>query len=128
MKPINSIILLLIFLVAIFFIYQLINTGQIDKISPEEAKKNMELNPEIILLDVRTVEEYREKNIPGSFLIPLNSLKNNVEKEIPDKNTIIYVYCRTGSRSSTAVGILNKIGYTNVFNLGGIYDWPYETN
>lgn len=127
MKPINVTILILIFLATGFFIYQFLNTEEIDNIKPEEAKANMEINSEIILLDVRTVEEYREKNIPGSILIPLNTLKSTVEIEIPDKNTIIYVYCRTGNRSSTAVGILNKLGYTNVFNLGGIYDWPYET-
>lgn len=127
MKQTIIIILIILFSTA-FFIYFTSNSSEIKNITPEKAKINLQKNSEIILLDVRTIEEYKEINIPGSILIPLNDLKNTVEEKIPDKDTIIYVYCRTGSRSLTAVKILNKLDYKNVFNLGGIYDWPYDTN
>lgn len=109
-------------------IYPLLNTEKIKNITPQEAKINLEKDSDIILLDVRTLEEYQDKNISGSILIPLNTLKNTVENEITNKETTIYVYCRSGNRSASAVKILDKLGYKNAHNLGGILDWPYETN
>lgn len=124
----NIIFLVFLFLIIAVVFYFFSNSTEVKNITAEEAKKNLENNSEIILLDVRTVEEYKEIKIPGSILIPLNLLQEKIENEIPDKNKTIYVYCRTGSRSTSAVKILNKLGYENVFNLGGIYDWPYDTN
>ncbi len=80
----------------------------------------MENNSDIILLDVRTEEENKEIRIPGSTLIPLDKLESNVEIVIPDKEKTIYVYCRSGNRSVSAVKILLKLGYKNVYDLGGI--------
>ena len=94
-------------------------------ISPEDAKKRLDSEKGIVLLDVRTPEEHAEKNIPGSILIPLDVLENEVSQKISDRNTTIFVYCRSGRRSVEASEILVKLGYTNVFNLGGIIDWPY---
>jgi phage shock protein E len=95
-------------------------------IAPEEAKKRLDSEKEIILLDVRTKEEYDSGNIKGSILIPVDALKNQAEKTLGDKNAPIFVYCRSGNRSATAASILVDLGYTNVYNLGGIIDWPYE--
>ena len=81
----------------------------------------------IILLDIRTREEYIEKHIPGSTLIPLNVLAREASKKLPDKHATVFIYCRSGSRSRTAVKILLKQGYTKIFDLGGIARWPYET-
>ena len=95
--------------------------------TPEEAKSILESDKDVILLDVRTIEEYKEKHIEGSILIPLNILEKEVEKEIPKKNQKIIIYCRSGNRSKTAANILLEMGYTNVYDLGGINSWPYET-
>jgi len=96
-------------------------------IKPEIAYKQLQQEKNIILLDVRTLEEYNEKHIPGSLLIPVDVLKETVEELIKDKETKLFVYCRSGNRSTIAAEILVELGYTKVFNLGGINDWEYET-
>lgn len=96
------------------------------KISPSEAKEKLQNEEGILLLDVRTDSEYKEKHIPKSMLIPIDVLKNEVINKIPDKNTTILVYCRSGNRSRSASKILINLGYTNVYDLGGIINWPYE--
>jgi len=95
-------------------------------ISPQDAKEQLENDEDIILLDVRTKSEYSEVHIPGSVLIPLDELKEAAEGILTDKETKIFVYCRSGRRSITASKILLELGYANVYNLGGIIDWPYE--
>ncbi len=96
-------------------------------ITADEAKKRLDSDESIILLDVRTEEEYREKHIPGSLLLPLSDLEDKAESEIPDKDATLFVYCRSGNRSATASKILVNLGYTKVYDLGGIIDWPYDT-
>ena len=96
-------------------------------ISPEEAKKRLESEKGIVLLDVRTQEEYDEKHIPNSLLIPVDVIEKEAPEKLTDKNTPIFVYCRSGRRSVTASEALVKMGYTKVYNLGGIIDWPFET-
>ena len=81
----------------------------------------------ILLLDVRTEKEYNEKHIPKSILLPLNDLDKQAEALLPDKEAVIYVYCRSGSRSQKAAQWLAEAGYTQVYDLGGINSWPYET-
>lgn len=105
------------------------NSGNLDKlkIEPAEAKKRLKLDKDIILLDVRTREEYIENHIPESAWIPLNVLAKEASKKLPDKQATIFVYCRSGNRSRAAVKRLLKQGYTNVFDLGGIIRWPYKT-
>ena len=119
-------ILLLVVLVLWTFMQYLSNRG-IVSISPSDAKKRLDTEKGIILLDVRTKEEYIEKHLPKSILIPLNTLASEASRKLPQKNAEIFVYCRSGNRSKTAVRILLKQGYTNVYNLGGIVRWPYET-
>lgn len=96
-------------------------------ITPQEAKKRLDEEKNIILLDVRTPEEYAEKHIPGSILIPVNVIEEEAPLILTDKNNPVFVYCRSGRRSITAAESLIKLGYTQVYNLGGIIDWPYET-
>jgi rhodanese-related sulfurtransferase len=79
-----------------------------------------------VLLDVRTEAEFRERYIPGAILIPVNELERRAA-ELPDKDAVIFVYCRMGVRASNAARILVQQGFTQVFNIGGIMDWPYET-
>lgn len=96
-------------------------------IKPEEAKKRLDNEKGIILLDVRTEEEYAEKHIPNSLLIPVEVIEEEAPSKLSDKSATIFVYCRSGRRSVTASETLVKMGYTNIYNLGGINDWPYET-
>jgi rhodanese-related sulfurtransferase len=96
-------------------------------ITPREAKERLSAEKGIILLDVRTQAEYDEIHIPGSMLIPLDVLKSEAPARLPVKDAVLFVYCRSGNRSATAAGILAGMGYTRVYNLGGIIDWPYET-
>lgn len=118
-------LLVILFSVAVFLIIQRYTGGK--KISPAEAKKRLETEKGIILLDVRTKAEYHEKHIPKSTLIPVDILENEANRKIPDKNSEIFVYCKSGGRSARAVKILKKLGYTHINNLGGIMSWPYET-
>ena len=80
-----------------------------------------------ILLDVRTEEEYREQRIDGSVLIPNDEISIRAEAELPDKDAAILVYCRSGRRSASAAAELAALGYTNIYDFGGIQSWPYET-
>lgn len=75
-----------------------------------------------VLLDVRTPYEYREGHIPGSWNIPLQSLEK-IRNMIMDRKTPLYVYCRSGARSSQAVSMLGQMGYTDVKNIGGIISY-----
>lgn len=92
----------------------------------EEVMKRM-ANEEGYLLDVRSVEEYREGHIPQAHLIPLPELSKHVS-ELP-KNQSIMIYCRSGQRANTAKKLLQSSGFTKVYNIGGIVQWkgPIET-
>ena len=121
-------IIIIFAVISVFLTYiKKLGTSGGVKISPTDAKKRLDTEKGIVLLDVRTRNEYLEKHIPKSILIPVDVLENEVTRKFGDKNTEIIVYCRSGSRSSMAVKILAKLGYTNIKNLGGIVSWPYET-
>ena len=94
-------------------------------ITPEEAKQRLASEQGIVLLDVREPDEYAEGHIAGSVLLPLGDITAKVEVTVPDKDTVVFVYCRSGRRSALAADELVKLGYTQVFDLGGIIDWPY---
>ena len=95
-------------------------------ITAEEAKQIMDSEEGYIILDVRTQEEYDEGHIPGAILIPNTEIEARAEEELPDKDQLILVYCRSGRRSKLAAEILVELGYTNIREFGGIIDWPYE--
>jgi rhodanese-related sulfurtransferase len=101
--------------------------GEVSMISPEEAKENLDENPEIVLLDVRTPSEFESEHIEGAVLLPLDQIANKAEEVIPNQEKIYYVYCRSGNRSATAAQLLVDMGYENIYDLGGIIDWPYDT-
>ena len=102
-------------------------TGQYQKITPKQAKQMMDDGGTFILLDVRTEEEFKTNRIEGAVLIPNNEIKKRASAELPDKNARILVYCRSGRRSVQAAHDLINMGYTNVFDIGGIIDWPYKS-
>lgn len=97
------------------------------KISAEEAYNIMNDTDEYILLDVRTDSEFNERHIAGAILIPDYEIFNRAETDLPDKDKLILLYCRSGRRSADATKELCDMGYTNVYDFGGIIDWPYET-
>ena len=94
------------------------------KISAQVAKEMME-SQDVIIVDVRTQAEYNEGYIENAILIPNESI-SEAPRELPDKDAIILVYCRSGKRSKEASDKLVSLGYTNIYDFGGIIDWPYE--
>lgn len=98
-----------------------------EQITAEQAKTIMDTETDYIIIDARTDEEFAEGHIEGAILIPEYEIANRAEKELPDKEQLILVYCRSGRRSKIASEDLVKLGYTNVKEFGGIIDWPYET-
>ena len=98
-----------------------------EQISPEEAKVLMESERGYVIIDARTEKEFAQGHIEGAILIPEYEIAARAERELPDKDALILVYCRSGRRSKIASAELVKLGYTNVKEFGGIIDWPYET-
>ena len=97
------------------------------RISAEEAHQMMQETEKYILLDVRRVDEFSAQHIEGAILIPYDEIGSRAADELPDKNALILIYCRSGRRSEIAAVELLGMGYTNVYDFGGILDWPYET-
>ena len=100
--------------------------GEYKQISQEEAKKLLDTEKDFILLDVRTRQEYEAGHIPGAILIPHDEVEDRAALELPKKDQLILVYCRSGNRSKQASQILANMGYTNVQEFGGINDWIYD--
>lgn len=97
------------------------------QITQEEAKEMMD-NQEVIILDVREQDEYDSGHIPGAMLLPVGTIDETTAAEvIPEKDATVLVYCRSGNRSKTASSTLAGLGYTNIYEFGGINTWPYET-
>ena len=95
-------------------------------ITPEEAKSIMDSQEGYIILDVREQEEYDQGHIPGAILIPYTQIEEAAADQLPEKDQLILVYCRSGRRSKIAADTLVQMGYTNIKEFGGIIDWPYE--
>lgn len=92
-------------------------------ITHDEATKIIADNPNAIVLDVRTPEEYEKKHIPNAISLPLEDLRNGNFASIPDKNQTILIYCWTGRRAQDSAQLLADKGYKNVYEFGGIADW-----
>lgn len=95
------------------------------KITAKEAKEMMDAGG-VTIVDVRTAEEYAEKHIPDALLLPVESIGNEMPEALPDKNAVLLLHCRTGVRSKQAADKLTALGYTNVYDFGGIVDWTYD--
>ena len=96
------------------------------QITQEKAKEMMDTQ-EVLILDVREQHEYDSGHIPGAVLLPVGTItKDTAAAVIDDLDTVVLVYCRSGNRSKTASQALVDLGYTNVYEFGGINDWPYE--
>lgn len=96
------------------------------KISAQEAKTMMD-EEEVIVVDVRTEEEFKEAHIEGAIRLTLDTIEEKAKEVLPAKEAKYLVYCRSGNRSATASELLKTMGYENIYDFGGIVDWPYET-
>lgn len=123
-------------LLPLFFSFLLLLTGcgaggaseekGYQQISQEEAKEMMD-NQEVLILDVREQDEYDSGHIPGAVLLPVGSITEESAAEvIPEKDATVLVYCRIGNRSKTAAKTLAELGYTGIYEFGGITTWPYD--
>lgn len=97
-----------------------------EQISAEEAKALMDTEEGYVIVDARTDYEFNDGHIAGAVLIPEYEIAERAESELPNKDQLILVYCRSGRRSKIASAELVKLGYTNVKEFGGIIDWPYD--
>nr|WP_317401434.1 rhodanese-like domain-containing protein [uncultured Gemmiger sp.] len=96
------------------------------RISQEEAREMMDTQ-EVLVLDVREQDEYDSGHIPDAVLLPVGTITEDTAAEIiPEKDATVLVYCRSGNRSKTAAQALADLGYTHIYEFGGISTWPYE--
>lgn len=125
-KNIPLLLLALVFIIVTVFLYFFRNAEPTyTTISSEEAKKMMEQNSNVIILDVRTQKEFDLGHIPGSILIPHDEILAKASDILTDKNAVILVYCRSGRRSALAAADLASMGYKHVYDFGGIINWRY---
>ena len=102
------------------------NENSYQQITQEAAKEMMDTQ-EAVILDVREQHEYDSGHIPGAVLLPVGTIAEDTATAVIDElDTVVLVYCRSGNRSKTASQALADLGYTNVYEFGGINDWPYE--
>ena len=95
------------------------------KISAEDAYEMM-VSQEVVVVDVRTREEYDGGHIENAVLVPNESIESEMPEALPDKEATLLIYCRSGRRSKQAAEKLLELGYQNVYDFGGVIDWPYE--
>jgi phage shock protein E len=126
MKKILNILLLIVIITAMIACREEAKDMRYRKISAEVAHEMIEENDEIILIDVRTSDEFNTSHIPGSILVPYDVIKEQIGSIAEDKDTVIILYCRSGNRSKLASDALIAMGYSQVYDMGGITDWPYE--
>ena len=92
-----------------------------------EAVEIMQTESNYVILDVRTPEEFAERHIPSAINLPNETIGTGEIPELPEKDQLLLVYCRSGNRSKQASRKLASLGYTNVVEFGGILDWPGTT-
>jgi len=137
--------LVIILIVAIVIYYISINSNKVNTEEKKEGEQTMEKSKYVymsasqmveqiknmkmedyVILDVRTKSEYDEERIPNSVLLTLSEIESKAASVLPNKDIKIYVYCRSGARSEQAAYKLISLGYKNVYDFGGIIDYPYE--
>lgn len=101
------------------------NFFQSNHLSQDKAYEQLQNDPNIKLIDVRTKEEFKEGHVKGSVNIPLDTLPNRFQSALPKKDQTIFVICLSGGRASDATAYLKRVGYTNVHNIGGVGSWKY---
>ena len=102
------------------------NQKTYEQITQDQAKEIMDTEVGYTILDVRTEEEYDTGHIKTAICIPNETISENISSILPDKDQLILIYCRSGSRSKQAAQKLVNLGYTNIKEFGGIITWEYE--
>lgn len=98
--------------------------SKVPQIDVPDVKKAIDAGADVVLLDVRTPQEFSKGNIAGSINIPVDEVQSKVGKLLPNKEKNIYVYCLSGSRSSHAVEIMVKLGYVHAQDMkSGLLAW-----
>ena len=128
MKKVKGLIIMLLISLSLFGMTACDGENNVtyEQITAEQAKTIMDTEKDYVIIDARTEEEFAEGHIENAILIPEYEIANRAENELPDKEQLILVYCRSGRRSKIASEELVKLGYTNVKEFGGIIDWPYD--
>ena len=98
-------------------------TNEIRHVSMDDIVKIMDENKDYVIVDVRTPDEYKEGHIPNAINIPNETINETVYNKLKDKDQLILIYCRSGSRSRQAAYKMQKLGYTNLVDFGGIINW-----
>jgi phage shock protein E len=96
----------------------------IKKLTHQQAIEAMSQDSSIVLVDVRTPQEYAEGYVEGAINIPLDTIEANFETIISDKDTRLFIICRSGNRSAEAALILRELGYRDITDIGGVINWP----
>ena len=104
-----------------------VSNNSYEKISAEAAKTIIDSDEKHYLVDVRSEAEYLQEHLPSAILIPVEELEEKAKTLLPNQKVVIMVYCRSGRRSAYAADILVRLGYSRVYDIGGIIDWPYDT-
>ena len=114
-------------LFTVFACIMVILQGCAKDMPTEENKEAVQENSNAYHKIVRTQQEYREKLIPDAVLVPNETIEDEAKDKLPDTDAVLIVHCRTGVRSKQASDKLVQMGYRNVYDFGGINDWPYDT-
>ena len=118
----KNLVLVMALIMTTAFILGSCGTGY-KQISQDEAMKIMEEESGYLIVDVRRPEEFAEGHIEGAINVPNEGIAEEMPEELPDKDQLLLIYCRTGRRSKEASEKLAKIGYKNVYEFGGINTW-----
>ncbi len=123
LRPTRRLILILLGLIVLAFSAQ----AQVSRITPKSLKELLDAQENLVIVDVRTLEEYREGHIDGALLLPYDQINASSAAQAigSDKNRTVVVYCRSGRRSEIAAQSLAFLGYKKIFDLGAISSWPY---
>ncbi len=113
----------MIFLLSVAILFTGCVENDYKHLTHEDAQRIMKANPDAIILDVRTQDEYEKKHIPNAVLVPIENLRDGDFSKLPDKDATILIYCWTGRRAEDAAIILVEHGYKNVYEFGGLVDW-----
>ncbi|MBS5003142.1 rhodanese-like domain-containing protein [Holdemania filiformis] len=95
------------------------------KLTPAQAQQKMTNEP-VTIIDVRRPDEFAEGHIPGAVNLPNETISHSALAALPDEDAVLLVYCRSGHRSAQAVAKLVRLGYKQVYDFGGLLQWPYE--
>ena len=98
----------------------------IKTLDPQQARELLLHEPDHLLFDLRSRTEYEEMHLPGALCVPAAGVAAAAVRYRAERSTPILIYCRVGQRSRTAAEELTRLGYTRVYDIGGITDWPYE--